>query len=310
METNTEITTLTTDPKLVEFNKLKATIDEQVANLLLIKVTDEASSIVANNQLSKAKALVKSVAEAHAITKEEALRFCQAVDKAKREMSTPLDEAMASAEKELIAYNNVIEEKKQKELADLAEKKRLAEETANKEAEALKNEMIEFEKRAFERIHKALTRDELADIYNSYVLNAPQKYDVDIVSRIKSLGTARFNYVVAIENKMNEEARKEADGIYTEMYQRLTNTKPVIKKVAVPVFDTKVQEAVIMSSGPSNIKKKWTFEVIDETQVPRSMLSVDEKKISAWIKTNSGTLTENYVVSGVKFFTESSVKIK
>jgi len=306
-----EITT-PIDPKLVEFNKLKTAIDEQVKNLLLIKVTDEPSSVVANNQLSKAKQLVKSVTQAHSIVKEDALRFCQAADKAKRDMNTPLDEAMESAEKQLLAYNKIVEAKKQKDLQDLADKKKVEDDKVIAEAEALKKEMVEFEAKAFDRINKALTRDELADVFNGYVVNAPAKYDESIVARIKSLGTARFNYVVAVQNKMSGDAQAEADGIYLEMYQRLTNTKPVIKEVVLPMFDTKVQEAVIMSSGPSNIKKTWTFEVVDKAKVPMGFLMVDESAVKKWMKENPDELMNisGVVTNGIKFFQESSVKIK
>lgn len=271
------------------FNKMKTSIDDQVTALKLIKVIDTNSLEIANKQLSKGKEYLKEVDNAHKLTKEPALRFCQAADAAKKDIKSPLELAMASVETEVLNFNAAEERK-------AAEKTRLANKAAQKEADALKKEMGEFEKRAFDQIEKATTEEELSQIYQSYIQQFPEKYDPIVKGRITALGTAKFNL---IQKRVSQED-------YTKVLNELKGIKPELTVTVKPSFDT---GGPSYSGTLSNVKKKWDFQVLDASQVPREWMSVDESKIKAWMKENEDNLTAG-VRTGVHFFITDKLKIK
>lgn len=302
----TAVTTTSNEQGLAEFNKLKASIDEQIKNLSLIKVIDETSQAVANQQLSKAKQLVKQVTEAHALVKEEALRFCQSADKAKREMITPLDSAMNLTETELLTYNRKVEADKKAEIERLEAEQEVLRKEAEDAKQALITQMQEFEARAFNLINEAINPPQLSSVYTMYIQEFPALYDVAIKERISKLGKAKLD---AIQNGSIGNLQ-----IYQDMYCEYTGTRIeiVAPEIAQPKFDAiEIKKSVIEHSAPaSNIKKTWTFEIMNLTEVPLEFLMPDESKIKAYIKDNKEKLVDGNIVCGIKFFIESSVKIK
>jgi hypothetical protein len=299
-------TTSTNEQGLAEFNKLKASIDDQIKNLSLIKVNDDTSMAVANQQLSKAKQLIKTVNDAHALVKEEALRFCQSADKAKREMANPLIEAMGLTESELLAYNRKVEADKKAELDRLEKEKEKLRKEAEDTKQALIKQMKEFEARAFTLINDATNPAQLSFVYTKYIQEFPAVYDVNIKDRISKLGKAKLDVMNAPGSEKEE--------VYSFLYDELTGTvRQIIAPVVLqPSFDAiEVKKSVIeKSSTPSNIKKTWKHEVVTLEAVPMGWLLVDESKVKAFIKENSDKFTEGEIINGIRYFLESSVKIK
>lgn len=303
------------DPKLVTFNKMKLQIDNQVDTLKKIKVTDSTSLAVANQQLSAGKKLLKGVDTAHAAVKEEALRFCQAADKAKKSMRTPLEEAMGLTEKEVLAYNTKVEKENAAALFELNKKQQEETATSEKEAAALVIEMKEFEKRAFNLINLATATSQLADVYENYITKFPAKYDKVIMERVKALGTAKFNVIKSMDTtlKLSAEDVGRTLEAYETLYNTVTNTVPEVKAVATSTlsFDAIEKEKVVLQSNvPTNIKKDWVHELVDLSAVPLEWLMLNEKAVKEYIKANSDKFTEDQIITGVKFKTEASVKVK
>jgi len=296
----------TNEQGLAEFNKLKASIDDQIKNLSLIKVTDETSQAVANQQLSKAKQLVKQVTEAHALVKEEALRFCQSADKAKREMITPLDSAMALTETELLTYNRKIEADKRAEIERLEAEQEVLRKEAEDVKQALIKQMQEFEAGAFKLINDAVNPPQLSTIYTMYIQEFPALYDVAIKERISKLGQAKLFLI-----NVGSEGHKK---IYQDLYCNYTGTKIEIiaPEVAMPSFDAIEVKKSVIENAPAhtNIKKTWKHEVVSIEAVPMGWLLVDESKAKAFIKENSDRLIDGEIINGIKYFLEASVKIK
>jgi len=239
-------TTQSNEQGLAEFNKLKASIDEQIKNLSLIKVTDETSMAVANQQLSKAKQLVKQVTEAHALVKEEALRFCQSADKAKREMITPLDSAMNLAEQQLLAWNRKIEADKKAEIERLEAEQEALRIEAQASQNALVKQMQEFEAKAFGLIHEAKTTNELSFVYTNYVLAFPAVYDTNIQERIKKLGKAKLDVVQNPGKDNFVDAYKNLHNEFTGKPQEI-----VAPVVAMPSFDAIEVKKSVIENAPA-----------------------------------------------------------
>lgn len=308
MNQEIEKTQLADEKALAGFNKMKTTIDEQIKNLQDIKVTDDTSLAVASQQLSKAKQLNKQIDEAHATVKEEALRFCQAADKAKKSFKIPLETAMAVTETEVLKYDAEVKKKKAAELAKLEKEQQGIREQQEKEATALRTEMTEFAFRAFKNINESAKAEDLALIYDQYVTKFPENYDVAIKNRIIKLGTAKIGIIkVTLTPAEYEKVYNEVTGIVPEI--------KVISTTGMPKFDAiESEKAVIMSSGPTNIKQEWNFEVADKTQIPLMFLEVNDSSVKAWIKeaVKNGVLKDDQecVINGFKFFQTSKVKVK
>jgi len=308
-----EVTTTPTQSNeqgLAEFNKLKASIDEMAKNLLLIKVTDETSMAIANQQLSKAKQIDKDVDNRHALVKEEALRFCQAADLAKRTIKAPLAPATLHVETELLNYNRKVEAEKKAEIARLEAEQEALRKEADMAKEKLIAQMQDFESRAFKLINDAVTPADLSFVYTNYVLAFPAVYDVNIQERIKKLGKLKLN-VVQTEGVVRLANINE----YTSLYNEYMGTKQEIvvpTEVAMPSFDAiEIKKSVIENApAPTNIKKTWKHEVVSIEAVPLGFLIVDEAKVKAFIKENSGQFTDGIILNGIKYYLEASVKVK
>jgi len=299
----------TNEQGLEEFNKLKSTIDEMAKSLFLIKVTDDTSMAVANQQLSRAKQIDKDVDNRHALVKEEALRFCQAADLAKRTIKSPLAPATLHVETELLNYNRKVEADKKAEIAKLEAEQERLKKTAADESKNLVAQMQEFEARAFNLIVSANLPAELSSVYTVYVIAFPPTYDVVIKERIMKLGKAKLNFLQALDVNV----KNEMDKVWIEMHQEFTNTKPVIAApiITMPSFDAiEIKKSVIENQVSSNIKKTWKHEVVVLEAVPMAWLVIDESKVKAFIKENSDKFTDGEIINGIKYFLESSVKIK
>jgi hypothetical protein len=69
------------------------------------------------------------------------------------------------------------------------------------------------------------------------------------------------------ENKEEERAKQEAS------LQKKNGSTDIIVESSLP-------DIVESKSGETRISRRWTFEVIDEKKIPRSYLTLDEKKVN------------------------------
>ena len=100
----------------------------------------------------------------------------------------------------------------------------------------------------------------------------------------------------AAERKAREEAQRKIDE-----EARAANVEPV--KLPEPVA-AKPANVTRAESGSAHGQKRWTFEVEDETKVPRQYLTLDSPRINAAIKAG---IRE---IPGLKIFQKESVVFK
>ena len=100
----------------------------------------------------------------------------------------------------------------------------------------------------------------------------------------------------AAERKAREEAQRKIDE-----EARAANVEPV--KLPEPVAE-KPANVTRTESGSAHGQKRWTFEVEDETKVPRQYLALDSTRINAAIKAG---IRE---IPGLKIFQKESVVFK
>ena len=75
-----------------------------------------------------------------------------------------------------------------------------------------------------------------------------------------------------------------------------------------------IKTQVRSSLGMAHTKKVWTWEITDETKIPREFLMIDEKKINAIVRTNTkiikGQSINATVIQGIRVFQKDEIAIR
>lgn len=162
-------------------------------------------------------------------------------------LKAPLDEARAILEPKLIAHQE-------------AEAKRIREENAKRERELLEKQKAEQARIDAER--EAAVKAQKEAEAAARAASEAMAEQADPEAEAKALAAA-------------EEARKAAEAT-------------TAARDARPTFELAERDeakATIKTTGGSfTVKKVWTAEVVDESQIPREFLTVDTKKINAVVK--------------------------
>jgi len=119
-------------------------------------------------------------------------------------------------------------------------------------------------------------------------------------------------YATELDNKRRaeEEARKkEGESKSKAAADFLGEDVPAV------VEEPKKQTTAIRSSlGSSNLKKIWTFEVVDIKKIPLEYMVLDEKKVNAMIRAHTrnerGVNTCDLEIPGIKVFQKSILAVR
>jgi hypothetical protein len=301
---------------LEKFEQLQKSVTEQVETLSDIEVVDETRLAVANQQLSKTKQITNFIESTRKELKEPYFEAGKQIDALAKKISTPLEEKIQEVKNKMLSYNQVEAEKKRVALEALEkEKKRLEDEQAKAQAEANENhlklqvQITKFESEAFGKIHSATTMADLSSAFTLFVLAFPPEYGEVVKDRIKTLGLAKKNLLNATTPEAISVYQKE----YDKAYATVTGTEVKIQApvIQMPSFD-KIEEAKasIEISTPSNVRKTWTFEIENISNVPLEWLMVDESMVKEFMKKEKESLTEGMVYNGIKFYLKETIVIK
>lgn len=109
---------------------------------------------------------------------------------------------------------------------------------------------------------------------------------------------------VEIERLKAEKAtREEAARIQAKLDEEAKAAGVEAPQVMVPTVAPQ-STTTRTDEGTASVVKTWTFEVTDETQVPREYLMVDEKKIRQAVK---GGVRQ---IAGIRIYEEANVRIR
>jgi hypothetical protein len=139
------------------------------------------------------------------------------------------------------------------------------------------------------------------------------------------LKSRMLQYARAQETKRMEEERKIREARETEekhIREEAEKNRSLINKITgKPVDENKIQEqlqsmpeikpetkeapkTVRSSAGTSTIKKFWTFKIINEQEIPREYLIVNESKIRQAIRDGSRS------IAGIEIYEDSTIAVR
>lgn len=261
---------------LLKFENVKLQLDKAAETCLQIKVTDENSLAICENQLGKINELVKAVENVRKSEKEPHFEKCKAIDAAAAYVSELPEVALKHLKDEKIAYIRKVE----------AENKRKLE---------LENKYIKL-REYLEVCYSSRHTIDRCDYYLGELSNPInkekwQEFAPQVETLYKSFHTLFLAKREELINGVN---------LFSENTEAIEEAKSNIESADVP----KVEVEVI-----SKVRRPWTFEVVDINLVPKEFLMVDESKVKEYLKVNSDSLEDGKVVNGIKYYKDLKVTV-
>lgn len=284
-----------------KFDFLKETGVKQIGKLKAIVVKDETSEAIASQQLSNAAAYVKEIEAIRIAEKKEPFELCTKIDSKAKELSIPVQEAMAPLKQSLLAW-------KDKVAKEAAEKLKIAQEIQNK--------IIQYQSEAILEIGKCNTHADLAIIFKKRITEFPAdevwgEYVADakaVIAVIKSHGSLR--------NKQIKELETATIGTEEEVIQKQQiETAEIVVETTTPALQ-KSNNVIAQASitKPTGTRKTAAIEVINIDAVPREFMSVDEAKVMAYFKAQVafGKFAKGVEVveNGIKYYYKTGLIVK
>lgn len=254
---------------LLKFENVKLQLDKAAETCLQIKVTDENSLAVCENNLGKMSDLVSAVEKMHSEGKKPHWDKCKAYDNAKN--------YVLGFEVDPIEY---LKNEKIKWIK-------------------LTNDYLTFVNWCDNNYNSLETLEQIDEFLSK--LNKPltpnkwMGYETRVIAQIqkfKDLTEAKKLEIIYLEKaspdetdaikEIVEESKKEIQSIDTELVVTTT-----FKKTRNP----------------------WTYEIIDINLVPKEFLMIDESKVKAYLKANSDSLEDGKVINGIKYYRDLKVTV-
>lgn len=254
---------------LLKFENVKLQLDKAAETCLQIKVTDENSLAVAENNLGKMNDLVSAVEKMHTEGKKPYWDKCKAYDNAKNYV---LDFKVDPIE--------YLKEEKKKFI--------LLTTDYNSFLNWIKNSYDILESvggcSLFSKILSKEVKEERWKGFTERVKAEIEKY--------KKLVELKKEELIALENATPDEAeaiKQNAEEVKQEIES--ADTTPAI------------------SISFKKTRNPWTFEIVDINLVPKEFLMVDESKVKEYLKANSDSLEDGKVVNGIKYYKDLKVTV-
>ncbi len=264
---------------LLKFENVKLQLDKAAETCLQIKVTDENSLAICEQNLGKINELVKAVESVRKSEKEPHFEKCKAIDAAAAYVSELPEVALKHLKDEKIAYIRKIEE----------EKKRRVE---------LENRYNTLKTFLEEEYNKTETEERCNYFLNKFSEDINGAKWGDFVPKIQTLYKSYHTLFLAKREELSGKTTSLFQDIFTETL--IGEAKANIESADVP----KVEVEVI-----SKIRRPWTYEVVDINLVPKEFLIVDESKVKEYLKANSDSLEDGKVVNGIKYYRDLKVTV-
>jgi hypothetical protein len=259
------------------FKKKSATI---AANCLLIKISDDTTLAIAQQNLSKANELVKSIDEKRKTIKAPYLEAGKKIDALAKELSEPLDKAVEHIKSQVKSWEEARRE---------AERKR---------QETLNYINVELSNRLKQLCDEADSKEKCDEVLNYIDTRFPKDERFgEFIGQAHALRDTYIQLLTAKKQSFSGESNVPIITVEQEIEE--------VKKQNEVVAEIVTQSASVNKTR--NIRETWKFEVADINQVPMDWLTIDEAKVKAYLAENKETLKDGETKKGIKFFKEISV---
>lgn len=254
---------------LLKFENVKLQLDKAAETCLQIKVTDENSLAVMENQLGKMNDLVSAVNEMHKVGKKPYLDKCNAYDGAKNYVLDfkvdPIWYLKEEKKKFIILTNDY-------------------------------NSFLSWIKTSYDILESVGGCDLFTNTLSKEVKEERWKGFTERVKsevdKYKKLIELKKEELTALENATPD----EADAIK----QNAEEAKQEIESAdTIPAISISFKKT----------RNPWTFEVVDINSVSKEFLMVDESKVKEYLKANSDSLEDGKVVNGIKYYKDLKVTV-
>ncbi len=280
-----------------KFELVIAETIEVVNQCKSIVISDSTTLSMANQLLSKANNGLKDAEEKRkAFNKPYADQISFVNDLVKSKITNPLAEAVEHGKKLLRDWNEK-ELQKANELKSEDTKRFTFLKTceANIQKQAI---LCDTEEKCDKLIMTIQAQWPSDDKFGKYVQEAIATKN----NFISLLNTKK----IALKGSLNNDVQ-----VVTESIEQINETIAAQSELVESVAEKQsfIQENIVPET--SAVRRSWKYEVVDESKLPREFLSIDPKKVKAYMDANKDKFEESGTIKcGVKFFRDAAPQIK
>jgi hypothetical protein len=265
---------------VAKLEAVKLQLDSAAEKCMLIKVTDEDSLFVCENNLSKINSLVKTVEDVRKQEKQPFLEAGKAIDEVAKYVTGLSAEAINHLKTEKKAYVDKIEAeaKRKKELQESVDKLSQWCELKTSQIQSIMDCDIILNKL------KECPGEEKYQEFYPQVKNIVELYT----------GMVNLKKTTLIGVDLSEEDKAKTEELLrvaSESVQQVVDAQKELNSTPMVKI--------------GKTRKVWKFELVDITQVPVEWLLLDETKVKEWIKTQE--LKDGDKHHGIKFYQENII---
>lgn len=330
---NTELAVISPDLKknLEIIQSLKLTVDEIGLNCMQIKVMDESTLSIGQQNLSKANQIAKSIEEKRKAIKAPYLDAGKLIDKTCNDLVAQVEKGIEHIKLEIKNWEEA-KRSKEKEAQDEIERQ-LAETRALQEAdEARKKEITDYINL------KALPN--LKHYYNTAITAELCDKNVEFIeknfppaSRFKEFAQQAFElrdqYINLIKTKKQQfasvsaaelELIKQKEALELEkakLAEKEAELKAIEEKAAALKLQQEAEanalaekeklQAQAELEKTKNVRSVWRYEIENKMAIPMDWLVLDDSKVKEYIKQNKDVLRDGQWINGIKFYKDITI---
>lgn len=272
--------------EVAQFEALKKQSQQIAENCSQLTIADDTSLAVATQNLSKAKEFIRNIEKLRKEIKEPYLKAGQQIDALAKNMSSPIELALAKGEKAILEFNRIEEEKARKEQDRI---------------NSIKGSLYSYQKNTTHFIDNCRDEKSLDECYNNLIKNFPGEEQ-----------WFEFNEEAQKMRVLLRDACKQKHILLTTPKEADETVQEVIQETITAQLEVfgaeEIKEAEFTTT--SNIKDKWVFELVSMIDVPLAWRALDEKRVKEWLKNPDVELTDGLILGGVKFTIEKQLKIR
>lgn len=269
------------------FNALKEQSLAVANQVKKINITDASSLAIATSILSQANEKVKQIESVRVKEKQPFFDAGKEIDRMAKELSKPIEDAIADGKAKIVAYNKAEQEKANAELRRI---------------QGIKDFITSYSQKCIATMDACKDIEALTATYNEFVKSFPP--------------AEKFGEFTKEANEMRENLRSYATSrktaILAPQEADAEESQSIKEHIQESVSSVGIQETanVVINSHQKGMRGKFIYEIVNESEVPREFMMVDDKKLKEWIKKHSDKLEDGKVSNGIKFIYEQSITIR